>query len=91
MVIICPVMERSFPISITARPVTHTAEAEEKRASIKEIWPRPAEKGSQRRRAPMRITEAKLKMNIFCGENNLDKIFFMLKKLFMNPVLSNPL
>jgi hypothetical protein len=35
IVIIWPTIDRSFPISITVRPVTQTAEAEEKRASTK--------------------------------------------------------
>jgi hypothetical protein len=86
MVTIWPDIDKSLPISRTARPVTHTDEAAVKRASTKEIRPRPAEKGSQRRTAPIRITEAKLRMKIFCGENNLDTICFMLKKIFMNTV-----
>jgi len=63
-VIIWPIIDRSFPISITARPVTQTAEAEEKGASTKERWFFAAEMGSHRRKAPKKITHAKLRTKI---------------------------
>jgi hypothetical protein len=71
-VTIWPAKERSFPISIEARPVTQTAEAEEKRASTKLRWPRPAANGSQSRIAPAMISSAKLRMKIRGGVKRCD-------------------
>ena len=54
-------------MSMTARPVTQTADAEENRASTK-LRCRPlAANGIRRRTAPIRIKEAKLRMKIRGG------------------------
>lgn len=37
--------------------------------------------------APMNINEAKLKINIFCGEKNLDKTCFTLTNIFIYTAL----
>jgi hypothetical protein len=49
-------------------PVTHTAEAEVKRASTHGIGALSAEKGSQIRKAPVNMTPAKLKIKIRSGD-----------------------
>ena len=78
IVITCPGTVRSFPISITTSPVTQTAEVEVKRASTKARWPLEAEKGSQRKIPPVKITAAKLRTNIRVGEKCLEKKFLTL-------------
>jgi hypothetical protein len=60
-------------MSMTTKPVTQTAEAEEKRASTKRRDPFVAENGNQRRIAPARITPAKLRTKILVGERCLEK------------------
>jgi hypothetical protein len=69
---------KSFPISITTKPVTQTAEVAEKRASTKRRLPFVAEKGNQRRIPPVRITPAKLRTKILVGERCLGKKFLIL-------------
>jgi len=78
MVITWPMRERSFPTSITTRPVTQTAEAEVKRASTKRRESLAAEKVKQRRMAPVMITPAKLRIKILEGERRLEKKFLIL-------------
>jgi len=58
--------------------VTQTAEVEEKRASTKRRLPFVAEKGNQRRKAPVRITPAKLRTKILIGGRRLEKKFLTL-------------
>jgi len=67
-VITWPAVERSWPRSIGASPVTHTAEAEVNRASTAERGFEVAEKGSQSTRPPRRMIPAKLRMKILSGE-----------------------
>jgi len=65
-------------MSMTTRPVTQTAEVDEKRASTKRRGPLVAEKGKQRRKAPKRITPAKLRTNILVGGRRLEKKFLII-------------
>ena len=65
-------------MSMDARPVTQTAEAEVKRASTKERGVFAAEKEDHRRKAPAKIKAAKLRTKILSGERNREK------KLLMN-------
>jgi hypothetical protein len=65
-------------MSITTKPVTQTAEVDEKRASTKRRGPLVAEKGKQRRIPPVRITAAKLRTKILVGGRRLDKKFLSL-------------
>jgi len=78
MVITWPNVLKSFPISMTTKPVTQTAEVEEKSASMKRRCPWDAEKGNQRRIPPVRITAAKLRIKILEGERRLEKKFLIL-------------
>jgi hypothetical protein len=64
---------KSLPTSITAKPVTQTAEVEVKRASTNRRWFWVAAKGNQRRIPPVRITAAKLRTKILVGEKRLEK------------------
>jgi hypothetical protein len=73
MVITCPSVERSFPVSTTTSPVTQTAEVEVKRASTKRRAPLVAEKGKLRRMAPERMTPEKLRTKILVGGRRLEK------------------
>jgi hypothetical protein len=65
-------------MSITTKPVTQTAEVDEKRASTKRRCSFVAEKGNQRRMAPVRITPAKLRTKILVGGRCLEKKFLTL-------------
>jgi hypothetical protein len=65
-------------MSITTKPVTQTAEVEEKRASTKRRLPFVAEKGNQRRIPPIRITPAKLRTKILAGGRRFEKKFLTL-------------
>ena len=60
-------------MSMTARPVTQTAEAEVKRASTKERGFFVAEKEAHREKAPAKIKAAKLRTKILSGERNREK------------------
>jgi hypothetical protein len=73
IVITCPTRERSFPVSMTTRPVTQTAEVEVKRASTNRRFPMVAEKGNHRRIPPVRMTATKLRTKILVGERCLEK------------------
>jgi hypothetical protein len=84
MVITWPRVVRSFPLSITTRPVTQTAEVEVKRASIKVRGPFVAENGNRRRRAPSRMTAAKLRTKILEGEKCLEKKVLILIRIFID-------
>jgi hypothetical protein len=75
MVITCPTVDRSLPVSRTTRPVTQTAEVDVNRASTKWRFPLAPEKGKQRRIPPARITETKLSTKILVGERCLEKKF----------------
>jgi hypothetical protein len=66
-------------MSITTKPVTHTAEVEEKRASTKRRCALVAEKGNRRRIPPVRITAAKLRTKILLGDKCLEKKVFAFK------------
>jgi len=83
MVITWPSVERSFPTSVTTRPVTQTAEVEVKRASTKRRDPLVAEKGNQRRMPPARITPAKLKTKILAGDKCLEKKVLILTEILI--------
>jgi hypothetical protein len=72
---------KSLPTSITTKPVTQTAEVEEKRASTNRRFPWVAEKGNQRRIPPVMITAAKLRTNILVGEKCLEKKVLVLRKI----------
>ena len=63
-----PARPRSSPTVMVDSPVTHTAEAEVKRASTHGIGALSAEKGSQSRRAPVNMTPAKLRIKIRSGD-----------------------
>ena len=63
-----PAKERSFPISIVARPVTQTAELGVKRPSMKDKGPWAVEKGSRKIKVPKRIQAAKPGMKIRSGD-----------------------
>jgi hypothetical protein len=63
--------------------VTQTAEVEVKRASTKRRLPLLAEKGNQRRIAPVRITPAKLRINILAGERCFEKKFLILRRILI--------
>jgi len=63
--------------------VTQTPEVEVKRASTKPRFPLVAEKGNQRRIAPVRMTPAKLRTKILAGEKCLEKEFLILKRIFI--------
>jgi hypothetical protein len=65
-------------MSITTKPVTQTAEVEEKRASTKRRCSFVAEKGNHRRMAPERMTPAKLRTKILVGGRRLEKKFLTL-------------
>lgn len=67
MVTIWPANERSLPISITTKPVTQTAEVDEKSASTNLIFPLAPERGSCKRTVPTRMRVAKLKMKVRGG------------------------
>ena len=64
----CPARLRSSPTLIVESPVTHTAEADVKRASTHGIGALVAEKGSQINRPPVNMTPAKLKIKIRSGD-----------------------
>jgi hypothetical protein len=83
MVITCPNVLKSLPISMTTRPVTQTPEVEVKRASTKRRLPWVVEKGNQRRIPPARITAAKLRTNILAGERCLENKFLILKRILI--------
>jgi hypothetical protein len=83
MVITCPNILKSFPISITTKPVTQTPEVEVKRASTKRRLPLVAEKGNHRRTPPAKITAAKLRIKILLGERSLEKKFLILKRILI--------
>jgi len=87
MVITCPNVLKSFPISMTTKPVTQTAEVEEKSASMKRRFPLVAEKGNQRRIPPARITPAKLRTKILGGKRCLEKKFLILRRIFIDMVI----
>jgi hypothetical protein len=76
-------VERSFPLSITTRPVTQTAEAEVKSESMKRSWPFEAENGSERSRAPVRITPAKLRIKILGGDRCFEMKFLTLVRILI--------
>jgi hypothetical protein len=90
MVITWPMVEKSFPVSRTTRPVTHTAEVEVKRASInrREFW--EAEIGKLRRIAPVRMTPAKLRTKILAGEKCLEKNVLIMIRIFIGFKSSTP-
>jgi hypothetical protein len=70
-------------MSITTKPVTQTAEVEEKRASTNRRCPFVAEKGNQRRTPPVIITAAKLRTKIRVGEKRLEKkVLILTRTLF---------
>jgi hypothetical protein len=73
-------MERSFPVSMTIRPVTQTAEVEVKRASTTLRWSFVAEKGNQRRIPPVIITAAKLRTKILAGGKCREKKVLILRR-----------
>ncbi len=83
MVITWPAKERSFPISMHVKPVTQTADVEVKRALTKVRGRWLAAKGTQSRKAPIRITPAKPRMKILAGVSALDKKGFMRKGFFI--------
>jgi hypothetical protein len=70
-------------MSITTRPVTQTAEVEEKRASTNRRFPWVAEKGNQRRIPPVMITAAKLRTKILAGEKCLEKKVLILTEILI--------
>jgi hypothetical protein len=63
--------------------VTQTPEVEVKRASTKRRFPLVAEKGNQRRIAPVMITPAKLRTKILVGEKCLEKKFLIRMRIFI--------
>jgi hypothetical protein len=63
--------------------VTQTPEVEVKRASTKRRFPLVAEKGNQRRMAPVMITPAKLRTKILAGEKCLEKKFLIRMRIFI--------
>ncbi|MCJ7785838.1 MAG: hypothetical protein MUP41_18050 [Desulfobacterales bacterium] len=65
-------------MSITTKPVTQTAEVDEKSASTKRRCSFVAEKGNQRRIPPVRITPAKLRTKILVGGRRFEKKFLTL-------------
>jgi hypothetical protein len=91
MVITCPNVLKSLPISMTTKPVTQTAEVEEKSASMKRRFPLDAEKGNQRRIPPARITAAKLRTKILVGERCFEKKFLILTRTFIGIITSKTL
>ena len=70
-------------MSILVKPVTQTADVEEKRASTKVRCPLVAEKGNQRRRAPNMITPANPRMKILGGVRCLEKKGFIRTGFFI--------
>jgi hypothetical protein len=66
-------------MSMQVKPVTQTADVEVKRASRKVRGPLLAEKGTRSRKAPARITAAKLRMKILAGVRCLEKKGLMRK------------
>ena len=70
-------------MSITTKPVTQTADVDEKRASTNLRDPFVAEKGNQRRIPPVRITAAKLSTKILVGERCLEKNVLILTIIFI--------
>jgi hypothetical protein len=85
---IWPANERSFPMSMDARPVTQTAEAEVKRASTKERGFFAAEKEDHRRKLPAKIKAAKLRTKILSGERNREKIPLLNIEFFIRAMCS---
>jgi hypothetical protein len=79
LVITWPAMERSFPMSTVARPVTQTPEVDMKSALMKVSGFLDAENGSHRAKAPKRMTPAKLRMKMRAGGRCLDKEVLILK------------
>jgi hypothetical protein len=79
---------KSLPTSITTKPVTQTAEVEEKRASTNRRFPWVAEKGNQRRIPPVMITAAKLRTKILAGEKCLEKKVLILTEILIGIRLS---
>jgi hypothetical protein len=77
-------------MSTTTRPVTQTPEVEVKRASTKRRGPFVAAKGNQRRKPPVRMTAAKLRMKILAGERCLDKKVLILIRIFIGIESSTP-
>jgi site-specific DNA-cytosine methylase len=73
---------KSLPTSITTKPVTQTADVEEKRASTNRRFPLVAEKGNHRRIPPVRITAAKLRTKILVGERCLEKKVLIRIRIF---------
>jgi hypothetical protein len=69
-------------VSFTIRPVTHTAEVDVKKASIKE-HPPIFETGSMRINAPARITDRKPITSI-CGGDKLTFIRMYFKMFLLN-------
>jgi hypothetical protein len=76
-------VDRSFPILMTTRPVTQTAEVEVKRAFTKRRGSLVDEKEKQRRKVPVRITPAKLRTKILGGERCFDKKFLILIRMLI--------
>jgi hypothetical protein len=70
-------------MSITTKPVTQTAEVDEKRASTNRRGPLVAEKGNQRRTPPVRMTPAKLRTKIRVGDRRFEKKFLILTETFI--------
>jgi hypothetical protein len=83
-------MERSFPVSLTTRPVTQTAEVEVKRASTNLRGSLAAEKGNQRRIPPVTMTAAKLSTKILVGERCLENKLLIRIRIFIGMKRSIP-
>ena len=75
-------------MSMDARPVTQTAEAEVKRASTKERGFFAAEKEAHRRKAPAKIKAAKLRTKILSGERNREKTPLLNNEFFIKATCS---
>jgi hypothetical protein len=73
----CPAGVKSFAVSSTTSPVTHTAEVDVNSASTKLI-PRYVQNGSERRTAPERMSRTKLRSILLMGEIDVKKpLLFM--------------
>jgi hypothetical protein len=77
-------MLRFFPISITTKLVTQTAEVAVKRASTKVRRSLVVVKEKDRRIAPIKITAAKLSTKILAGERCLEKKFLILTGILIS-------